>query len=97
MIWIKARLGGTGQHQADRMVRTRGCGMQDMLGSAGMLRGWIAVWSMDMVWFVATMTLTVGATATLELLFGGHARRVLATLPPQAAVSEAGDRESPLV
>ncbi len=70
--------------------------MQDMIGSAGMLRGWVAVWTMQMVWFAATMTVTVGATAMLELLFNGHARRVRDELPLHASDTDAGDLGHPL-
>jgi hypothetical protein len=70
--------------------------MQDMIGSTGMLRGWVAVWTLQMVWFAATMTVTVGATAMLELLFNGHARRARAALPPQVAVIDTGDLERPI-
>ena len=70
--------------------------MQDMIGSAGMLRGWVAVWTLQMVWFAATMTVTVGATAMLELLFTGHARRTRAAQPPQAAVIHIADLKRPI-
>ena len=70
--------------------------MHDMIGSAGMLRGWVAVWTWQMVWFAATMTATVGATAMLELLFTGHARRPQATPRPQEAVADVGDLQRPL-
>jgi hypothetical protein len=42
--------------------------MHDVIGSAGMLRGWIALWTNGMPWFIVTMTLTVGAVAIAELL-----------------------------
>ena len=70
--------------------------MQDMIGSAGMLRGWVAVWTLQMVWFAATMTVTVGATAMLELLFTGHARCTRAAQPPQAAVIDTADLKRPI-
>jgi hypothetical protein len=70
--------------------------MHDMIGSAGMLRGWVAVWTLQMVWFAATMTVTVGATAMLELLFTGHARRARAKLQSQESVTNVHDLERPL-
>jgi hypothetical protein len=71
--------------------------MQDMIGSAGMLRGWVTMWTMHMVWFAAMMTVTVGATAVLELLFNGHARRARAALLAQAAATDAKELERPRV
>ena len=70
--------------------------MQDMIGSGGMLRGWVAVWTLQMVWFAAMMTVTVGATAMLELLFTGHARHKRAELPPQASIIDESDLERPV-
>jgi hypothetical protein len=64
--------------------------MQDMIGSGGMLRGWVAVWTLQMVWFAAMMTVTVGATAMLELIFTGHARHERAK-PPQASIIDESD------
>ena len=69
--------------------------MQDMIGSGGMLRGWVAVWTLQMVWFAAMMTVTVGVTAMLELLFTGHARHERTELPPQGSIIDEGDLEQP--
>ena len=52
--------------------------MHDVIGSAGMLRGWIALWTMEMLWFSAMMTLTVGAIAIAELLITARADRAQA-------------------
>jgi hypothetical protein len=52
--------------------------MHDVIGSAGMLRGWIALMTNGLIVFIATMTLTVGAVAIAELLITTHARRVVA-------------------
>jgi hypothetical protein len=49
--------------------------MHDVIGSAGMLRGWIALWTNGVLWFIATMTLTVGAVAIAELLITTRALR----------------------
>jgi hypothetical protein len=69
--------------------------MQDMIGSGGMLRGWVAVWTLQMLWFTAMMTVTVGATAILELLFTGHFRHERAG-PAQASIISASDLERPV-
>ena len=34
-----------------------------MVGSAGMLRGWVEVWTTHMLWLLATLTVSVGAGA----------------------------------
>jgi hypothetical protein len=44
--------------------------MHDMIGSAGMLRGWVAVWTTHMLWLLAVLTVSVGAAAVAELLIG---------------------------
>jgi hypothetical protein len=49
--------------------------MHDMIGSAGMLRGWIAVWTTHMLWLLATLTVSVGTAAVAELLIAARARR----------------------
>ena len=54
--------------------------MHDVIGSAGMLRGWIALWTMEMFWFFAVMTLTVGAVAIAELLITARADRTEARI-----------------
>ncbi len=41
--------------------------MHDYIGGAGMLRGWIALWT-DMLWLLAIMTAAIGAMAVIELL-----------------------------
>lgn len=63
--------------------------MHDVIGSAGMLRGWIALLTYGLVLFTATMTLTVGAVAIAELLITARSARALARLsaatdPPPA-------------
>jgi hypothetical protein len=102
LIWIKARHDRQDQRQPDRARREKGCTrrerectMQGMIGSSGMLRGWVAVWTLQMVWFAAMMTVTVGATATLELLFTGHARHERAEPPPHASIIDESDLEQP--
>jgi hypothetical protein len=47
----------------------KGCGhMHDVTGSAGMLRGWIAVWTMQMLWLFASLTIAMGVLALVEAL-----------------------------
>jgi hypothetical protein len=54
--------------------------MHDMIGSAGMLRGWASVWGMQaMIWLFAAMSVTVGATAMAELVLNRLARRTQVT------------------
>ncbi|MGC1411423.1 MAG: hypothetical protein WA864_21055 [Acetobacteraceae bacterium] len=48
--------------------------MHDVLGSAGMLRGWIAMWT-QMLWLLASLTMSIGAVAVFELFITAHARR----------------------
>ena len=42
--------------------------MHDMIGSAGMLRGWVDVWTTHMLWLLATLTLSLGGAAGVELV-----------------------------
>ena len=42
--------------------------MHDMIGSAGMLRGWMDVWTTHMLWLLATLTLSLGVVAGVELV-----------------------------
>ena len=53
--------------------------MHDVLGTAGMLRGWIALLT-KLILFTATMTLTVGAVAIAELLITTSSNRALARI-----------------
>ena len=49
--------------------------MHDIIGNAGMLRGWVAIWSMQAMWLLATMTLAIGAMVVAELRSTRRARR----------------------
>ena len=42
--------------------------MQEMIGSAGMLRGWMAVWNMQMLGALAALTIAISAAAMIEML-----------------------------
>jgi hypothetical protein len=50
--------------------------MHDMIGSAGMLRGWVDVWTAHMLWLLATLTVSIGAVALVELLTTQYRRAV---------------------
>jgi hypothetical protein len=49
--------------------------MHDMIGSAGMLRGWVAVWTMQMLWLFASLTVAVGLVGVVEALVAQYRRR----------------------
>ncbi len=49
--------------------------MHDMIGSAGMLRGWIEVWTTQMLWLLASLSVSAGAVAITELVLAVRARR----------------------
>jgi hypothetical protein len=55
--------------------------MHDMIGSVGMLRGWVSMWTMQMMWFLAMMTVAVGATALAEPLINRRVKRAKAMRP----------------
>ena len=65
--------------------------MHDMIGSAGMLRGWVDIWTTHTLWLLGTLTVSVGAGALVELLITERRRAVryrsvspprLVALPP---------------
>jgi hypothetical protein len=49
--------------------------MHDMIGSAGMLRGWITMWAAQALWLLASLTVSVGAAAVAEHLIAVRNRR----------------------
>jgi hypothetical protein len=49
--------------------------MHDMIGSAGMLRGWIAIWTTRALWLFVSLTVSVGAAAVAEVLIAARKRR----------------------
>ena len=49
--------------------------MHDMIGSAGMLRGWITMWTTQSLWLLASLTLSIGAAAVAEHLIVARNRR----------------------
>jgi len=42
--------------------------MHDMIGASGMLRGWTAVWQMDLVWLLTMLVVSVTVTTLVEWL-----------------------------
>ncbi len=49
--------------------------MHDIIGSAGMLRGWVTVWTMQMLWLFASLTVAVGVVGIVETLVADYRRR----------------------
>jgi hypothetical protein len=47
--------------------------MHDMIGSTGMLRGWVELWSAHMLLLLVTLIVSIGAAA-LDELFTTHLR-----------------------
>jgi len=48
--------------------------MHDAIGTAGMLRGWVAIWTVQMVWPLLALTVSLGATAIAEALMARSQR-----------------------
>ncbi len=42
--------------------------MHDAIGTAGMLRGWVTIWTIQMVWPLLTLALSLSAMAIAEAL-----------------------------
>jgi hypothetical protein len=55
--------------------------MHDAIGTAGMLRGWVAIWTVQMVWPLLALVVSLGTTAIAEALIDAHGRRKQQTLP----------------
>ena len=69
--------------------------MHDIIGNAGMLRGWVAVWTMQMLWLFVSLTIAVGAIAIAESLIGEFRRRREAKVKSLAPVLMKGYPGSP--
>jgi hypothetical protein len=67
--------------------------MHDVIGTAGMVQGWTALWHSALFWIVPAFASSVAVTGLLELLAPtGTVRRPTQPLPsarPAAVVSEA--------
>ena len=57
--------------------------MHDMIGSAGMLGGWVDVWTTHMLWLLAPLIVSVGAGALAKLLIIEH-RQVVRDAAPRS-------------
>jgi hypothetical protein len=53
---------------------TEGTGMHDMMAEAGMLRGWVMLWNMELMWLLFGTVLVVAAGALIEVVVAirGH-------------------------
>jgi hypothetical protein len=91
LIWIKALAAEKCQHPTSHNGARESAKMHDLIGSGGMLRGWVAIWSTQMLWFLATMIVMITIMAMTELLIAGYARRARVIVPVQPSVIE-GDR-----
>jgi hypothetical protein len=49
--------------------------MHDAIGTAGMLRGWVAIWTVQMVWPLLALMVSLGATAIAEALMARGQRK----------------------
>jgi hypothetical protein len=49
--------------------------MHDAIGTAGMLRGWVSIWTVQMVWPLLTLTVSLAATAIAEALMEARGQR----------------------
>jgi hypothetical protein len=85
LIWIKAHAREKDQHPHCHNGVREVCNMHDVMGNAGMLHGWIAIWTMQMVWLVTAMIVAAGVTATAELLITRRGHRAQAELPMRSA------------
>lgn len=62
VIWINAVVSGLAHDAYTRWA------MHDVVGSAGMIHGWIDIWTGHLLWLLAVMTVSVGVAALFELL-----------------------------
>lgn len=46
--------------------------MHDVIGSAGMLRGWLEIWTTQMLWLLATLVVSVGSAVAAEELLAAR-------------------------
>jgi hypothetical protein len=59
--------------------------MHDMIGTTGMVQGWIAMWHSAVVWVIPAFVVSVAATGLLETLASaGQARWRHPAKPPSA-------------
>jgi hypothetical protein len=65
--------------------------MHDMIGSAGMLRGWVAVWTTQMLWLFACLTVVVGVVGIVETIVVGCRQRRELKIKPLTPVLTKGN------
>ncbi len=68
--------------------------MHDAIGTAGMLRGWVALWTGQMVWPLLVLAVSLGATAIAEALMDARGQRKQHGLP-LASAGTAGPCQNP--
>ena len=49
--------------------------MHDAIGTAGMLRGWVAIWTVQMAWPLLALAVSLAATAIAEALMEARGQR----------------------
>ena len=55
--------------------------MHDAIGTAGMLRGWVAIWTLQMVWPLLTLAVSLGAMVITEAVIEALGQRRQQKLP----------------
>ncbi|HTI82463.1 MAG TPA: hypothetical protein VL614_18580 [Acetobacteraceae bacterium] len=55
--------------------------MHDAIGTAGMLRGWVTIWTVQMVWPLLALVVSLGAMAIVEALMEALGQRRQQRLP----------------
>ena len=66
--------------------------MHDVIGAAGMVQGWTALWHSALLWIVPAFAISVAVTGLLELLAPtGTVRRPTQLLPSAHQGSVAGE------
>jgi len=55
--------------------------MHDAIGTAGMLRGWVSIWTTQMAWLVVALAVSIGTMVVVEALIAARARREQRKLP----------------
>ena len=55
--------------------------MHDAIGTAGMLRGWVTIWTVQMAWPLLALVVSLGAMAIAEALMEALGQRRQQRLP----------------
>jgi hypothetical protein len=55
--------------------------MHDAIGTAGMLRGWVTIWTIQMLWPSLALAVSLGAMAITEALIEARGQRRQQKLP----------------